>query len=442
MFDTWFRGLLGRKRAQQASAPTKFRPEVEVLEDRTVPAVAIRDLTGFRANIMLPNFVGPLPPQPAPPALPTYPGNLILRGGFSDDGSALSGLGFNINFFGIHTNAVWVNTNGNISLGEPIAFTVGNRNLPQLLDPRGLPVPVIAPFFADVDTLPLPSEPVTFGVDRIGGHNVFGVDWINVMYSNIAGSTVTRLNQFQLILIDRSDTGIGNFDIEFNYNTITWDVGDTDAGYRPVNGIGPRSAVAGFSDGTGKRDNFFLLPGSGAPNQLLDGALHALTSGMRFASTVGRYHFFFRNGVPVDVMAGIGVDLSPFVRQLNPFRFARFPTDVYRGRFFLERTGGVFPAFSNEPVLDEVAIIPINSTGAQLTLVFVKLPKGVTLAHPSGFTARGFPFITLPASSLNFAGDRLRVVIDFLNPLHVSLGTYYLHFRYAVFAGPFDPAVD
>jgi hypothetical protein len=426
MFDTWFRGLLGRKREQKAPAPRNYRPEVEVLEDRTVPA-AIRDLVGFRANIFLPNIF---------PPFAGFNNLSIIQGGFTEDGSqGPVGLGFNINFFGVHTNAAFLNTNGNISLGAPTATTPGLSNLPM----SG--IPLIAPFFADVDTFFfIGSEPVTYGYANIGGHNVFGVDWINVSYIPISGSTTFRVNSFQLILIDRSETGPGNFDIEFNYNSIQWEVGDTDAGFVPANGLGPRSAVAGFSDGTGITGHYFLLDGSGHPGAFLDGGPNALNAHSLFASTPGRYHFFFRNGVPVFGLPGVGADLTPFLQELNPVRFVRHPNSVYSGRFFVQRKGGSVAAFLDDPVLDEVGAIPINSSGPPLTLIFVKLPKGVTLANPTGITAGGFPFITLPASSLSFKGDRLRVVLNFLNPLHRPLGSFYLGFRYVVFAGPFNPA--
>jgi hypothetical protein len=440
MFDTMFRGLAGRPAAprprggRKAHTPTSFRPQVEKLEDRTVPA-AIRDLTGFRANIILPNvgaFGLPITTPRVPAPAPT---TVVVRGGFTDDGSfGPIDLGFNINFFGTRTNSIFLNNNGNITLGQPAPLiTPGITNI----ETSG--VPIIAPFFADVDTLPIPSEPVTYGVETIGGHNVFGIDWINVMYSNVNGSTVVRLNQFQLILIDRNETGAGNFDIEFNYDRVVWEVGDTDAGNRAANGLGPRSALAGFSDGTGLHGHYFLLPGSGAPGQLLDSGIHALVAHMLAAATPGRYHFLFRGGIPVGVLPGIGVNLTPFVKRIDPFRFV-LHGGIYSGRFLFERTGGTFATFLDDLALDEVGVLPINSVGPPITLVFTRLPKGVLPANLTGFTAAGFPFVTLPANELRFAGDRFRTILHFVNPQNRVLGTFYLSpFRIEVFVGPFDP---
>lgn len=430
MFDTLLRGLRGRKSAPpKAHVPTTFRPQLEVLEDRMVPA-AIRDLTGFRANIFLPNQ---FPPFPVP-----FPPTGIIQGGFTDDGSqGPVGLGFRINFYGIRTDNVFLNTNGNLTIGGPTAATAGLVNLPA----SG--IPIIAPFFSDVNTLFVPSEPVTYGVDTIAGHNVFGVDWINVMYSAVAGSTQVRLNSFQLILIDRSDTGPGNFDLEFNYDKITWETADTDAGFFPSNGLGPRSAVAGFSDGTGAPGHYFLLPGSGAPGQLLDGGSHALSSHSLLASTPGRYHFLFRNGVPVSALPGLGVDLTPFLRELNPFRFVHNPRDdSFAGKFYYERRGGTFAAFLDNPALDEVGFQGINSTGPPITLVFNHLPPGVTVLNATGVTASGFQYLVLPSFSLPGKGSRFRVLLKLSNPNRVNLGTFFRGLQTEVFAGPFDPAAE
>ena len=69
---------------------------------------------------------------------------------------------------------------------------------------------------------------VTYGVDTVNGHPAFGVDYENVGYY---GTHTDKLNSFQLILIDRSDTGIaGAFDIEFDYDKVQWEAGDASNG--------------------------------------------------------------------------------------------------------------------------------------------------------------------------------------------------------------------
>jgi hypothetical protein len=53
-----------------------------------------------------------------------------------------------------------------------------------------------------------------------------------------------QAQHFQLVLIERSDTGAGNFDFEFNYDQIQWEARNASGG---VNGLGGSSARAGFS---------------------------------------------------------------------------------------------------------------------------------------------------------------------------------------------------
>ncbi|MSO19387.1 MAG: hypothetical protein EXQ56_02835 [Acidobacteria bacterium] len=77
-----------------------------------------------------------------------------------------------------------------------------------------------------------------------------------------------KLNSFQVVLIDRSDTGAGNFDIEFNYDRISWESGGIES---PTdNGFGGISASAGYSNGTRIVGSFFEVPGSLVPSSFLD----------------------------------------------------------------------------------------------------------------------------------------------------------------------------
>ncbi len=444
MLDTWFRGLLGRASARLRRRPAKkparptVRPRLEALEDRTVPA-AIRDFAEFRANIMLPTFAF-VPPVPTiPPFLGKVHDTSVSQGGFTDDGSTATSvpLDFFINFFGTRTNRVFVNNNGNISIGAPIPNTPGDFNI----ETGG--IPIIAPFFADVDTRRLGSQPVSYGQGILAGHRAFGVDWIHVPYFH--GNPAPALDKFdsiQLILIDRSDTGPGNFDIEFNYDTIQWETGDADGGQ---NGLGGRSALAGASVGFAVGDDqirhTFLLQGSGSPGSFIDGGPFALASNSLHALTPGRYHFLFRNGELVGALPPIGVSFTPLVRQFNPFRYVAH-RGTLTGRFlFIRESNAFFEAFNNTDIaLDEVGFQQIISSGAPITLVFKHLPRGVTLVNPSGFTASGAPFLTLTNESLLSVGSRFRVTLSFRNPHHVPLSTFYRGFLIDVFAGPFDPA--
>lgn len=202
----------------------------------------------------------------------------------NDDGSSgLVGLGFSVNYFGKNRSACYVNNNGNITFDSPLAtFT-----------PFGLvrtAREIIAPFFADVDTRNTASKLVYYGLDAVDGKRAFGVNYIDVGYFN---EKAEKLNKFQVVLIDRSDTGIGNFDIEFNYERIQWETGDASGG---TGGYGGTPAAVGWSNGTGEEGTFFEWPGSLISGQFLDGGPRALIR-QRFNSNLpGRLVFRARDG--------------------------------------------------------------------------------------------------------------------------------------------------
>lgn len=194
-------------------------------------------------------------------------------------------IGFDINFFGLTFNELFVNNNGNVTFDSALStFT------PFDLTSTGQQI--IAPFFADVDTSDAGS-PVTYGTGLFNGMAAFGVNWIDVDYYNSSIAHTNR-NSFQLILVDRSDISIGDFDIVFNYDNITWEAGT--ASNSDENGLGGSSARAGFSNGTGAAGTFFELDGSAVNGAFLNGGLNALISGRLNSDIDGRYIFNARNG--------------------------------------------------------------------------------------------------------------------------------------------------
>jgi hypothetical protein len=114
-------------------------------------------------------------------------------------------IGFTVNFFGLEASTLFVNNNGNVTFEQPL-FEFGPFPLTNTVRL------IIAPFFADVDTRNPASAVVTYGNDTVDGRAAFGVNWDGVGYDN---QHADRLNRFQLVLIERGDTGSGNFDIEF-----------------------------------------------------------------------------------------------------------------------------------------------------------------------------------------------------------------------------------
>ncbi len=206
----------------------------------------------------------------------TLPGNDDLSTGLVD-------IGFMTNFYGVNRNQLYVNNNGNVTFDNPLitytpfGLTATNRQ-------------IIAPFFADVDTRNSASQPVTYGTGTVNGRNAFGVNYNNVGYYD---TQADRLNSFQLVLVDRSDTGTGNFDIEYNYDQIQWETGDASDG---SGGLGGSSARVGFSNGTGAPGTSFELPGSAVNGAFLDGGPNSLVANRLNSDVDGRYIFAARNG--------------------------------------------------------------------------------------------------------------------------------------------------
>ncbi len=201
--------------------------------------------------------------------------------GNDDNSTGLVNIGFDANFFGTTYNQLHVNNNGNVTFNSALStFT-----------PFGIlsaTTPILAPFFADVDTRGT-SGKVTYGTGTIGGRNAFGVNWPGVGYFN---SNVDKLNTFQLVLVDRSDIAAGNFDIEFNYDQIQWETGSASSS-GGSGGLGGNSARAGYSNGAGAS---FEFVGSGVNGAFLDGGANSLVANRLNSDIDGRYLFTVRGG--------------------------------------------------------------------------------------------------------------------------------------------------
>jgi hypothetical protein len=199
-------------------------------------------------------------------------------------------IGFTGNFFGTTFSSLFLNTNGNATITSPLSnFT------PFSLVGGGIP-PIFAPFFADVDTRNTSSGVLQYGGGTVDGHTAFGVDWFGVGYFS---SHVDKLDNFQLVLVDRSDTGAGNFDFEFNYGDMFWETGDASGG---TNGLGGNCATAGFSNGLSGADNHSQeLAGSHNCGALINGGVDALNSHDLNSNVLGRYVFTVRGGQVVNI---------------------------------------------------------------------------------------------------------------------------------------------
>ena len=200
----------------------------------------------------------------------------------NDDGSTDAvALPFSPNFFGTTYSSLFVNNNGNVTFDSRLGtFTPFDLNSASRV--------IIAPFFGDVDTRGTGSGLVTYGSTTFGGRTTFCANWVNVGYF---GSHTDKLNSFQLLLVDRSDVGAGDFDIIFNIDQIQWETGDASGG---TNGLGGSSARVGYSNGS---DTSLELPGSAVNGAFLDSnAATGLIHDSRNSLESGRYIFPVRGG--------------------------------------------------------------------------------------------------------------------------------------------------
>ena len=209
--------------------------------------------------------------------------NVMDRG---DDGSTFIDLSSifsqGLNFFGNNYSSLYLNINGNVTFASglstftPFNLTGATNN------------PIIAPFFADIDTRGGTST-ATPGGNSTGsnniywdldssGHGTFTATWDDVGYYS---SNTSLLNAFQLQLIGQ---GNGDFDISITYEDINWTTGNASGG---TNGLGGTVARGGWNSGNGTEFEEFDWSG----NQ--DAALG-------LESTNGSYTLV-RNGLIVDV---------------------------------------------------------------------------------------------------------------------------------------------
>jgi len=184
-----------------------------------------------------------------------------------------------LDFYGTTYTSLYINNNGNITFEGPLSqFTPDT-----IADGTN---PIIAPFWADVDTRPAGGGVVWYNEDD--AHGTFTVTWQNVGYYN---EHTDKLNTFQLELIDE---GSGDFDIVFRYTAVNWTTGDVS------NGLAAR---AGFTAGTGVYGQYFELPQSGIESQMLN-----LENTSGDTGQAGAWVFRVSNGV-VDGIGGANDDV-------------------------------------------------------------------------------------------------------------------------------------
>ncbi len=205
--------------------------------------------------------------------------------GRNDDGSSANiALGFDFCFYQEHRNNLWINNNGNLTFNSPLSsFT-----------PSGFPIgtPMIAPFWADVDTRnPTDADTNlvwhrTFGAP---GNQVFVVTWDSVgWYSGQNG----QRNTFQVAIAENENHFGPNLNIAFSYGRMDWTTGQASGG----GPFGGAAATVGANQGDGIR--FSQLGRFDQPGTAYDGAF-GNNDGVDFLE----YRTFFFNGCDGDVPA-------------------------------------------------------------------------------------------------------------------------------------------
>jgi hypothetical protein len=242
----------------------------------------------------------------------------------NDDGSTgLEPIGFPINVFPTTENPgpwtdCYVNNNGNISIGTYISYFTPLPLQSSAQTIYGL-IALLAPFWADVDTDPAGypetaqgSKVVTFGQGLVDERPAFGVNWRDVGYYN---NQIDKLNSFQIVLIDRSNIGIsGDFDVEFNYDTMLWETGYQSGGSNGYGGYVGRVGItnginqtieAQYSAETIKQLDY--IP-NGFPNAGTNNYTSGLIYRKRNSTIPGRMVFQFRNG---NLLGALQVNAGP-----------------------------------------------------------------------------------------------------------------------------------
>jgi Secretion system C-terminal sorting domain/Nidogen-like len=160
----------------------------------------------------------------------------------NDDGFSSSiPLPFTFCFFGTTYNSCFINNNGNIS------FSAGVAAFSSTGFPTNSASPMIAPFWADVDTrLPLGGGQIS-GLPRykITPHYMV-VSWDSVGYY---AQHADKRSTFQVIISDGTDSIIqGSGNVAFCYGDMQWTTGDASMG---MLGFGGVAATVGFDKGDG-----------------------------------------------------------------------------------------------------------------------------------------------------------------------------------------------
>ena len=307
----------------------------------------------------------------------------------NDDGStSILPLPFPIRFYGTTYNNFYVNNNGNITFNNRLgSFT------PSAFP--GAPQPLIAPWWADVDTRNGSSGVVYYTAPN---ENSLVVTWPNVGYFP---SAADKLNSFQLVLQRSPGDTSGAFTAQFRYEQLQWTTGSASGG---SGGLGGIPANAGYD--AGDNVNYYSLPGS-RTGAILDVVNRSNVS----RRTPGLWEFLFTESsapgdTPENPLLPVFVDDS--------FVF-NFPVQPNR-RFFIDPLVaiGYDYAVTGGPLFYDVeAPTGINPSNV-FDLIYGTTNVSITAGIPYTFTT--------PQSSFRIQGIDVAANLDPTNPLAFVTG--------------------
>ncbi len=245
-----------------------------------------------------------------------------------DDDSDTLTAPFALNFFGVVSNGICVTTNGGFF---PVPTDTDGCSASYDEDVENLALDsgasMIAALAGDLDLgecadnsfdgFGIPCE-IYFGTTTVDGRDAFIITWYRVPMNN-DDNAETLSNTFQLVIVKKAtgdDTVGWDFDIEFNYGTLT----DGEDGYSAADptdecdgeegdadcrwGIGWANFIPGAPDTADSYELFASTP----VFDLVDGGATPLVKNSLNSSVLGRYTFSMVGGVTqgfaVPVLAG------------------------------------------------------------------------------------------------------------------------------------------
>lgn len=353
----------------------------------------------------------------------------------NDDGSSAQiPLPFSFDLYGTSYSSLWINNNGNVTFDNAFGgFT--SSGFPMQ------PYPMVAPFWADVDTRPQGGGEVWF---KITPTAIF-INWVEVGYYSMM---TDKLNSFQLILTNGNDPVIGiGKNVSFCYKEMEWTTGAASGGN---NGFGGTAANVGANRGNGIDYIQFTRPDQ--PGAFYDGPF-LLNDGidwLDFKQFVFTTSVFTSNIPPI----GSGTTLCDTVTtcvgqtaQLDMTFLSPEPNQVTNGfstaltlsnyAEIVNTSGGnsiqIIGEFTPTPLEIGFHTVTFEATDngappltATYNLVVQVLPVGITIAPTALSTCTAAPPIDL---FLLFSG----------NP---PLGGVWQDPNGNPFSGTLDPAVD